>query len=177
MSLTDLNVDQITASRDNLFTSVRLDRLAELRDDPEWVENALNSEAATLVPLWRSRCLLRQHGDDTQPVYLTATDLDGIGEGAHLTLLGDDGRHTWFALALNDAQRDRLLEKHPGAAFHDLRLTIDLDDRHAGVLAYARALLYWHYRNAHCGFCGAPSRSSHVCETFGTITCCSRATR
>ena len=73
--------------------------------------------------------------------------------------------------ALNDAQRDRLLEKHPGAAFHDLRLTIDLDDRHAGVLAYARALLYWHYRNAHCGFCGAPSRL----ESAGHRLVCSDA--
>jgi NAD+ diphosphatase len=164
-------LDPSSRSRHNRFTSVPLDRLAERRDDAEWLAAARGSARARLVPLWRSRCLLRQHGDDTQPVYLTATDLDGIGEGAHLTLLGDDGRHTWFALALNDAQRDRLLEKHPGAAFHDLRLTIDLDDRHAGVLAYARALLYWHYRNAHCGFCGAPSRL----ESAGHRLVCSDA--
>ena len=55
MARPDLSIDRVTRSRRNLFTSVRLDRLAEYRDDREWVASALVSKAARLVPLWRNR--------------------------------------------------------------------------------------------------------------------------
>jgi NAD+ diphosphatase len=153
-----LNLDPSSRSRHNRFTSIPLDRLVERRDDAAWLATVRGSARARFVPLWRSRCLLREADGAPRPVYLDAGDLEAIDAAPQLTLLGDDGRHTWFALALDEDRRDRVLEAHPGAAFHDLRAAIDLDDRHAGVLAYARALLYWHYRNAHCGSCGAPTR-------------------
>jgi len=52
------SIDQITRSTHNRFTSVRLDRLAEYRDDVEWVSRALSSPAARFVPMWRSRSLI-----------------------------------------------------------------------------------------------------------------------
>ena len=58
MARPDLSIDRITRSRRNVFASVRLDRLVEYRDSPEWVENALHSDAARFVPLWRNRNLL-----------------------------------------------------------------------------------------------------------------------
>ena len=45
------------------------------------------------------------------------------------------------------------LHEHP-----DLRrASIDMAAKHAGILAYARALHYWQYRHAFCGICGSPS--------------------
>jgi NAD+ diphosphatase len=155
----DPSVDRITRSRRNLFASVRLDRLAELRDDAEWLSGALASEQTRWVPLWRNRCLLAGSGEGQQAIYLRPGDLDDPAAIQPPTLLGTDGKRCFFAVSINDAQRERLLAAHPGASFLDLRLaSIDMDAKHAGVLAYAKALHYWQYRNAFCGVCGSPNR-------------------
>ena len=157
--MTRPSIDRITRSRRNLFTSVRLDRLAEYRDDPEWVGQALASDAARLVPLWHSRCLLTTAGDEQLAVYLRPAEVEPIDAIQPPTLLGTDTKRCFFAVSINDAQRDRVLENHPGARFLDLRLaSIDMDAKHAGVLAYAKALHYWQYRHAFCGVCGSPNR-------------------
>ena len=159
MSRLDLSIDRITRSRRNLFTSVRLDRLAEFRDDPAWVGKALNSDLARLVPLWRNRNLLTGGGREQQAVYLATSELQGYDSIQPPTLLGTDGKRYFFAVSINDRQRDEVLAAHPGARFLDLRLaSIDMDTKHAGVLAYAKALHYWQYRNAFCGVCGNPNR-------------------
>jgi NAD+ diphosphatase len=159
MARPELSVDRITRSHDNLFTSVRLDRLAERRDDPEWVKLALNSDSAALVPLWRNRNLLVSGEAGQQAVYLSPADLRWRELSPLPTLLGTDGKRHYFVVSINDRQRDRVLAKRPGAQFLDLRLaSIDMDAKHAGVLAYAKALHYWQYRNAFCGVCGSPNR-------------------
>jgi NAD+ diphosphatase len=146
------SIDRITRSRRNLFTSVRLDRLAEYRDDPDWVGRALHSDQARVVPLWRNRCLLATTGEGQQAVYLRPGDIDPLDAIQPPTLLGTDGKRYFFAVSINDAQRELLLERHPDARFLDLRLaSIDMDAKHAGVLAYAKALHYWQYRHAFCG--------------------------
>ena len=155
----DASIDRITRSRRNLFTSVRLDRLAELRDDPDWISEALASSAARLVPLWRNRNLLTTTGGAQQALYLSPTDLEPGQAIQSPTLLGTDGKRYFFAVALNDRQRDEVLATHATARFLDLRLaSLDMDAKHAGVLAYAKALLYWQYRHAFCGACGGPNR-------------------
>lgn len=152
-------IDRITRSRRNLFTSVRLDRLAEYRDDPERVAEALASDAARLVPLWRNRCLLQNSGHEQLAVYLRPGEIEPIDAIQPPTLLGTDAKRYFFAVSINDAQRDRVLESHPGARFLDLRLaSIDMDAKHAGVLAYAKALHYWQHRHGFCGVCGSPNR-------------------
>jgi len=159
MSRFDLSIDRVTRSRRNLFTSVRLDRLAEYRDDPEWVANALGSNVTRLVPLWRNRNLLTDHDGLQQAVYLEPGELGQIDPIQPPTLLGTDGKRYFFAVSINDRQRDAVLARRPEARFLDLRLaSIDMDAKHAGVLAYAKALHYWQYRNAFCGACGSPNR-------------------
>ncbi len=159
MAKLDLSIDRISRSRRNLFTSVRLDRLAEYRDDDEWVQQALHSDSACFVPLWRNRNLLAEAGAEQKAVYLEPGKLEYIDAIQPPTLLGMDDKRYFFAVAINDKQRDELLEQHPGAEFLDLRLaSIDVDAKHAGLLAYAKALLYWQYRHAFCGVCGNPNR-------------------
>lgn len=159
MSRPDLSIDRITRSRRNLFTSVRLDRLAEYRDNPGWVADALQSQAARLVPLWRNRSLLAESGGMHQAVYLEPGELDLVDAIQPPTLLGTDGKRFFFAVSITDRQRDLVLARHPDARFLDLRVaSIDMDAKHAGVLAYAKALHYWQYRHAFCGACGSPNR-------------------
>jgi NAD+ diphosphatase len=155
----ELSIDRITLSRRNLFASVRLDRLAEYRDDPKWVESAMNSTAARFVPLWRSRSLLANTDEGQIAVYLKPGELEHLDAIQPPTLLGTDGKRYFFALSINDRQQENVLARHPEARFLDLRLaSVDMDAKHAGVLAYAKALHYWQYRHMFCGICGHPNR-------------------
>ena len=164
----DPSIDRLTRSHKNTFTSVRLDRLVEFRDDADWVSQALNSSSARLVPQWRGKSLLRRSDPDTPVVYL---DSDAFEPGdSQTTMLGRDSRFCYFAKAVDDGQSGHVLAQNPGSEFLDLRrASIELHEKHAGILAYAKALLYWQYRNAFCGSCGAPTRV----ESAGHRLCCS----
>lgn len=155
----DLSIDRITRSRRNVFASVRLDRLAEYRDDQEWVDRALNSDAARFVPLWHSRSLLADTDNGQIAVYLKPGELDQPDSIQPPTLLGTDGKRYFFAVSINDRQQEKVLARHQEAQFLDLRLaSVDMDTKHAGVLAYAKALHYWQYRHVFCGVCGSANR-------------------
>jgi NAD+ diphosphatase len=153
------SIDQFTLSHRNRFTSVRLDRLADFRDDDEWVRRTLESPTAYLVPLWRSRSLIEQTPEGQIAVYLRPGELDSLDSIQPPTLLGTDGKRHYFAVSINDQQRDEILEQRPQAKFLDLRrASVDMDTKHAGVLAYAKALHYWQHRHVFCGVCGHPNR-------------------
>jgi len=154
-----VSIDQFTLSHRNRFTSVRLDRLAEYRDDAEWVSKALNSPAARFVPLWRSRSLIEQTNQGQIAVYLRPGNLESLDSIQPPTLLGTDGKRYFFAVSISDQQRDEILQLRPQARFVDLRrASVDMDAKHAGVLAYAKALHYWQHRHVFCGVCGHPNR-------------------
>ena len=165
MSRSEPSIDRLTRSHKNSFTAVRLDRLVEFRDDPDWIAAALTSPGARFLPQWRGRGLIDPSRGERPVVYLEERPAQ-----APVTLLGRDSRYCYFACPVDEAGQQNLLETHPGAAFADLRAaTAGLHEKHAGILAYAKALLYWQYRNAYCGSCGAPNRlesAGHrlVCE-------------
>jgi NAD+ diphosphatase len=154
-----VSIDRLSPSSRNRFTSVRLDRLVEHRDDEEWVRRALESDAARFVPLWRNRSLIAAGAEGQLAVYLEPGDLDNLDSIQPPTLLGTDGKRYFFAVSINDQQREDVLRKHPEARFLDLRrASVDMDAKHAGVLAYAKALHYWQHRHGFCGVCGHPNR-------------------
>ena len=159
MPLEGLSIDRLTRSRRNVFSSVRLDRLAEYRDNPDWVNKTLGSARARFVPLWRNRNLLANTSDGQIAVYLRHGDLEPVDDSGFPTLLGTDGKRHFFAVSVDDGQRRELLAQRTEARFVDLRLaSLDMDAKHAGVLAYAKALHYWQYRHRFCGVCGHPNR-------------------
>ncbi len=154
-----LSIDRYSRSNRNRFTSVRLDRLVEQRDNPEWVSSALAADDVHFVPLWRSRSLLERGDEGTIAVYLRPGELDAIDRIQPPTLLGTDEKRTYFAVSLTDAQKDAVLAARPDARFANLRMaSIDMDAKHAGILAYAKALHYWQHRHRFCGVCGNANR-------------------
>ncbi len=154
-----LSIDRFSRSNKNRFTSVRLDRLVEHRNDHRWVSNALQGDDAYLVPLWRSRSLLARSDTGTLAVYLRPSELPQNDLIQPPTLLGTDGKRTYFAVSITDQQRDEVLKSHPAAGFTNLRqASIDMDAKHAGILAYAKALHYWQHRHLFCGVCGSANR-------------------
>lgn len=158
MVASDLSIDRFTRSHLNALTSVRLDRLDQRRDDEAWLAGALASPAARFVPLWRSRNLFAPGKEGQVAVYLQPGELDRLDSIQPPTLLGTDGKRYFFAVSINDAQHEAILSKRPEARFIDLRrASLDMDAKHAGVLAYAKALHYWQHRHVFCGVCGNPN--------------------
>jgi NAD+ diphosphatase len=152
------STDHLARSRRNRFTAVRLNREVELRDDAKWVATTLVKPNTRLVPLWRSRSLLERTTDGTVAIYLSPTELAEPDRIQPPTLLGNDGEREYFAVSVTDSQKDSILAKYPSAQFADLRrASIYMAAKHAGILAYARALHYWQHRHAFCGVCGSPN--------------------
>jgi len=161
--------------RPNVFAGPYLDRVAHLRKDPAWVEDALHSERARIVPVHDSRNLLRRDTEGMSAVFLDPARL-AVDAPAEPVLLGEFQQTVYFALEL--AQPDPAIDA-AGAGdlrFEDLRLTGGLlPEQQAGVLAYARAMLYWRRRHRFCGVCGTATASvqaGHVmrCTNPGCAT-------
>ncbi len=151
-------IDHLARSKRNQFTAVRLNREVELRDDAEWVAAALCDQQTRLVPLWRSRSLLEHNTSGSLAIYLSPDELGQPDRIQPPTLLGTDGKHDYFAVSVTDEQKDNILERFPNALFTNLRrASIDMAAKHAGILAYAKALHYWQHRHAFCGVCGNPN--------------------
>lgn len=163
-------IDHLARSKRNQFTAVRLNREVELRNDSKWLKQSLASPQTRLVPLWRSRSLLERNAAGSLAVYLSPAELKQPDRIQPPTLLGNDGERDYFATSVTDDQKDDILKRYPSARFANLRMaSVDMAAKHAGILAYAKALHYWQHRNAFCGVCGNPN----LLRSAGHLMVCS----
>jgi NAD+ diphosphatase len=151
-------VDHYQRSTLNYFSAGGLDRATLLRPRDEWLKERLADAATRMVPVWQTRNLLA--GDAVPlPVLLSPAELRtaGVDCGAAV-LLGTRADVAYFALDL-DGDEAAIAHLVPrGASFRELRDVGPLLDDDAGsLLAYARAIIYWHARHRHCGDCGGPT--------------------
>jgi NAD+ diphosphatase len=137
----------------NVYAGPYVDRASGLRKDPAWLAGALADGATRFVPLWRNRNLLRP-APDPGAVLLGRVALGGVALEEAI-LLGRFRGVACFAVEYGGVEPPALLA---GAEFTDLRLVgglLPADE--AGLLAYARAMVYWRARHRYCGACGAPT--------------------
>lgn len=142
--------------RPNVFAGPYLERVAHLRKDADFVARSLADPAALLVPVWRSRSLVREGAAGSwSAAYLEIGHAARAAvPDAELVLLGQFSSHTYFAADLPGDEPPPLA---PGTRFEDLRVAgAQLTAQEAGVLAYARAMTHWRNRHRYCGACGAP---------------------
>ena len=177
-----------------------LDRRAEARLDPNWIE-AARADPSTQYLLARGTAHLIQRGSprpelprhessprELQPpaqiAFVSAAHplIAGI-EASRLVLLG------WFHGArcvLVDLPPEGpsgaagppsaesaagQTDAAPGASFEELRpLVAMLPEDQAQLLVYARALLVWRSRQRYCGVCGAPTAA----RSAGHVLVCTR---
>jgi NAD+ diphosphatase len=134
--------------------AAQLQRRAEARQEPGWVDAAL-ADPATRYLVSRATTHLIRREPRTQiafvgPEHEAIVELDPSRQ----VLLG------WFEgrrCVLVDLPPESSLSL-PGATFEELRsLVALLPEAQAQLLVYARALLVWRSRHRHCGVCGAPT--------------------
>lgn len=151
----------------NVFAGPYVDRLTPSRRDARAVADALAGPSARIVPVWRSRSLLRRSPKPAACLLEFDARLRARLEPGELILLGEFRGQLAFAAEFREEQAPPL---DPDAEFLDLRLAGGwLDHDEAGLLAYARAMISWRRRHRHCGSCGAPTRA----EQAGHVMACS----
>ncbi len=154
-------MDHYRRSSRNGFTAHPMDRRHNLRKDATWVSERLARPSTRFVPLWNSKNLLTCE-DVPQPVFLTSEDIEDLGlTSDSATFLGEDDGNAYFAIEL-PGDEPNLQQTHSlPCRFRDLRaVSTLLDGKDASLLAYSRAIIYWHSRNRYCGNCGSPTMVS-----------------
>ncbi len=150
------------ASRPNVFAGPYLDRRTQARKDAAAVAAALADPAAQLVPVWRHRSLVRSLPEPQAVLLSGAHAIRAWLDDEALIYLGEFRGRATFAVAVDEPALDRHAATHgpsleEAAEFQDLRsVGALLPAEEAGLLAYARALVYWRSRHRHCGACGQP---------------------
>jgi NAD+ diphosphatase len=153
-------MDHYQRSLRNNFTGGPIDRATERRQDEAWLAARQEDEMTRIVPVWQSRNLLTGRAS-LKPVFLSPSQArENIHAPESTILLGVKGDSAYFAVGLSS------LEDAPPASlvglgrFRDLRQVAPLlDDRDSALLAFARAMVYWHRRHRFCGDCGSPTVS------------------
>ena len=134
-----------------------LDRAGPWRDDPQWLERALEDSSARSLPVWRNQNLVGGLDNGSPRVILHSVDMHR--HASEVVFLGLDGDAPVFAAdysALNEQEVTELV----GQGFTDLRKVGPLlSEPDAALLAYARGILFWHRNHRYCGRCGAQTRS------------------
>jgi len=155
----------------NFFAGPYIERRAEEREDPQWID-AARADPGTLYVIGQGTTQLMQRGSEPHVALLAnGAPLLTAVEPASLVLLG------WFRGArcvFADLPPGAPVALPPDTALEELRpLASVLTAEEAGLLAYVRALAVWRSRHRHCGVCGALTLPTHAghCLTCSNPAC------
>jgi NAD+ diphosphatase len=138
-----------------------IDRAANQRSDPGFLDATLAKASTRLIPMWRDHCVVS--GEPPVPVILPAAEAAAVLDAAaELVFLGLDDQGGIFAADLSPAGESRVVEAAGGERVLDVRALVGtLRPAEAALLGYARGLLYWHRHQRYCGSCGSSTRIGH----------------
>ncbi len=148
-------------TRTIFYTALGLDRAHTLREDEEWLAQRLGGAGIRVFPLWRDRVLVSA-ADNPDAILMADAEATALhSQSGETVFLGVDGDVAYFATDLSHLEEPANHVPLPeNTSFEDLRrLAGDLEHGTATMLAYARALAYWHRTHQFCGMCGAPTES------------------
>jgi NAD+ diphosphatase len=167
----------------NYYAAPGFERAGLRRRDIAWIAARVADPASVFVPVWRTRSLVIEVADGGPRAATLSTealaalpergDAEAMLARGDIVFLGVIAERPHFALDLSaiEAPLDSLQSPVlascgiDGAAlgFTDLRQLAGRLDRHEGaLLAFARAMLFWHSRHRFCGLCGSPTRSEEA---------------
>jgi len=151
----------------NIFAGAYVERHAHLRDDKDWLSEALTGDASVFVPVWGERCLAT--GEPARTVLLKRDDVAGYLDASEIIFLGMFRGSPAFAVAIPASEPQPFADK---GECHDLRyLGSNLPADEANLVAHARALVIWHSVQRYCGLCGSPTEA----ESGGNTRLCTHS--
>ncbi len=149
------------------FAGVPLDRAAELRKDDAWLAAQAVRADRRLIPVRGGLSLIGHAGDAAQTPFAVMISGEPAGElqegtDQPLIFLGLEAGAPIFALDVSSAPDDQVAVLAPDAEFIDIRRRGPfLEQRDAALMAYARAMTFWHRTHRYCGRCGSHTASIH----------------
>lgn len=151
-------MDRAQRPQPNTFAglSLILDRIAERRDETDWIAEQGRSSAARYLLLDAAgEAFLRCDGEALR--WLSSDEREQWLGDLPATLLGIADQRPHFLLVLNDARGIDALEHALDARRVSLRSAgLQLPADEAGLFAYAKGLSHWQRETRHCARCGAP---------------------
>lgn len=167
----------------NYYAAPGFERAGLRRRDNAWIRARIADASSQFVPVWRSQNLVVDlAGAEPRAVVLAADHATVLlGDGDHeahlahgrIVFLGEIASRAHFAVDLSGVEAPLDMLASPalaasgipaeGARFADLRQLAGRLARHEGaLLAFARAMLFWHQRHRFCGLCGSPTLSEEA---------------
>ena len=147
-------MDNSNIFSDNFFISKDLDRLSDHRMDDDWVKDKLLNPQTFIIPLFKLKVLLSDN-NLSKAVFLRSNFfINSINNQENFIFLGSIKEKHYFCVDIENIGLfpDEFLSL---GEFSDLRLAAPLIEKeNAGILAYARAMIYWHQNHLYCGVCG-----------------------
>lgn len=149
-------MDHLSRSLRNLFVWTELDRATDLRKQTESGSITLDHPQARLLPIWNDQCLVSVQSE-YQLVKLEAAALSSEHiDMESLTMLGMQDGEPYFAAEVLSGDAANL---HTHYVFEDVRkVSTRVSPGDAALIAYAKAMLYWHKRHRFCGSCGSSTQ-------------------
>ncbi|MBY0565512.1 MAG: NAD(+) diphosphatase [Hyphomonadaceae bacterium] len=137
----------------NAFTRYPLDRAGHHRRDTAWIEAALTSPAARIVPFAQHRPLVIEENAAISIGWLGSQALAALRPIVVLFLGLDDAQAPHFAAHVTEVSALEGL-----GSFDDLRaLGPRLAPADLATLGPAKSVFEWHARHSFCANCGGPS--------------------
>jgi NAD+ diphosphatase len=168
----------------NYYSHPGFERAGLRRRDLDWIREQVRHPTSVFIPVWRTQNLVIEI-DDAEPraavlaVEAVGSALGGLADveewlaRGEIVFLGVHDERAHFALDVSAIEAPLDMVRSPalaaagiaeaGVRFADLRQLAGRLDRHEGaLLAFARAMLFWHSRHRFCGVCGSPTRSEEA---------------
>ena len=150
-------------SSDNFFTSENLNRLAEKRNDENWIKENLENPETLFIPLWQEKNLINLSSDPQIGFLKNELLLKYLPADNRPTLIGELNGKIYFSLSLDNSDPD-IEEAFSGfGSFVPIRKYAALLDKdEAALLSYAKALNNWQSRHLFCGKCGSKTQLAYT---------------
>lgn len=149
--------------------NLRFDRVAECREQADWLHAGECSGSARFVLLDQQRNVLVEFSADKLQ-WLTAQQRSAWLAHVPAHFLGAEAATMWFMLVLGEADVSRIETQLRTRTMGLRQVGLLLDPFSAGLAVYAVALMNWHTSARFCGRCGASMKivaAGHRAECTG----------
>lgn len=144
----------VMISTPNVFSGAAIDRLAERRNDADWIAAALACSDARFLVAWDELSPIHWHNDQPAAAFVDAdAAAPWLSSAREVVLLGENGGRVMFGLNFDEPPA----AEWPWAPTELKSIAGLLDARDAALLAWFRALCHWHREHRFCPRCGRPT--------------------
>lgn len=136
----------------NYFNTDFLSRHSQRRRDKNYINRVYKDAKTLFIPIFNDSNLF----NDEQPNMLSYQQIKNLEDIISFSVfLGENSNNTYFSISLTGDNNIVSKRLSKFGTFQNLRKQASiLDEETAGLLAFARAMDYWHRQNLYCGNCG-----------------------